>query len=315
MLGARELMEPAAVLEPATPDSAQDSLQGRMFTRRNFLTLATASAAGLVFYAGEISRHEIEVISRTITLPGLADVFSGMRIVQVSDFHFAEFTEAFFLEEIVRRVNALAPDLVVLTGDFVSRGPMRRRFAARMSYRCAELLSRITCPLRYAIMGNHDAMVSARVVTDALVTNGIPVLANSSVPLERDGQRIWLAGVKDALVQWPNLDAALPTGRNPASEPLILLAHEPDFADHAVGRQISLMLSGHTHGGQILLPFLPPLLLPDMGSRYVHGLFSLSDGMQLYVNRGIGAVTLPFRFRCPPEITVITLQPGGLPFK
>ncbi len=302
-------MEPAVLTEPATADSRQ----GRVFTRRNFLRLAAGSAAGLVFYAGEISRHEIEVIQRTIPLPGLADVFSGMRIVQVSDFHYAEFSEAFFLEEIVRRVNALAPDLVVLTGDFVSRGPLPRRFAARMSYHCAEILSRIVCPLRYAILGNHDAMVSARVVTDALVTHGIPVLANNSVPLERDGRRLWLAGTKDALIQWPNLDAALPAGRDPANEPLILLAHEPDFADHALGRQISLMLSGHTHGGQILFPFLPPLLLPEMGTRYVHGLFSLPDGMQLYVNRGIGAVTLPFRLRCAPEITAITLQPGGLP--
>ena len=102
--------------------------------------------------------------------------------------------------------------------------------------------------------------------------------------------------------------AALPTTRNKDIEPLILLAHEPDFADHALGHQIDLVLSGHTHGGQILLPFLPPLLLPDMGRHYVHGFFRLADGMQLYVNRGIGAVNLPFRFRCPPEITVITLQ-------
>jgi hypothetical protein len=87
------------------------------------------------------------------------------------------------------------------------------------------------------------------------------------------------------------------------------LAHEPDFADYVVGHQIDLVLSGHTHGGQIRPPFLPPLFLPDLGRRYIQGLFRLGDGMQLYVNRGIGAVTLPFRFRCPPEITVITLQP------
>ena len=110
--------------------------------------------------------------------------------------------------------------------------------------------------------------------------------------------------------QRPDLDAALPAGRSPDHEPVILLAHEPDFADHAVGAQVDLILSGHTHGGQILLPFLPPLLLPEMGIKYVHGLFQLRDGMQLYVNRGIGAVNLPFRFRCPPEITVITLAQG-----
>ncbi len=178
-----------------------------------------------------------------------------------------------------------------------------------MSYHCAEILSRIKCPLRYAVLGNHDALVSAPAVIDALLTHGIPVLTNSSVPLERDGRRLWLAGMQDALEQRPDLLTALPAGRNPDKEPLILLAHEPDFADRVLGQQIDLVLSGHTHGGQIRIPFLPPLLLPEMGTKYVEGLFRLRDGTQLYVNRGIGAVNLPFRFRCPPEISVMTLQP------
>ena len=207
----------------------------------------------------------------------------------------------------MQRVNALAPDLVVLTGDFVSKGELPRRIAVTRGYQCAEILSRITCPLRYAILGNHDIIADAGAVTDALVTHGIPVLANSYVPLERDGRRLWLAGIKDALEQRPDLGAALPTAGS--DEPVILLAHEPDFADYAVGRKIALVLSGHTHGGQIRFPFLPPFMLPPMGTRYVHGLFTLPDGMQLNVNRGIGAVILPFRFRCPPEITVITLNP------
>jgi uncharacterized protein len=282
--------------------------QKQLLTRRNFLRLAVGSAAGLALYAGEIARHEIETIQRSITLSGLPDAFAGMRIVQISDFHFAEYTEAFFLKEIVRKVNALTPDVVVLTGDFVSQGPLRRHFAIRMGYQCAELLSEIQCPIRYAILGNHDAGVSAPAVTDALRTHGIPVLANRSVPLERGNQRLWFAGIEDALKQRPNLAAALPAGRR--NEPVILLAHEPDFAEYALGHKIGLVLSGHTHGGQICLPFLPPLLLPEMGRQYVHGLFRLDDGLQLNVNRGIGAVLLPFRFRCPPEITVITLLQG-----
>ena len=263
----------------------------------------------MAFYAGEISRHEIDIVYSTITLPRLPDPFAGFKIVQISDFHFQEYTEATFLEAVVRRVNEAAPDLVVLTGDFVSSGPLPRHFSVRMGYHCAEILSRIHCPLRYAILGNHDFLVGAHAITDALLTHGIPVLANNSVALERDGRRLWLGGTQDALEGRPNLTAALPAGRN--AEPLILLVHEPDFADHAAGRQIDLMLSGHTHGGQVRLPFLPPLLLPKMGTRYVEGHFRLRDGMQLYVNRGIGAVNLPFRFRCPPEISVLTLQPGA----
>jgi predicted MPP superfamily phosphohydrolase len=299
-------MEPTLVAAPPTTRSFSDAA----LTRRNFLWMAAGSAAGLAFYAGEIARHELEIIYLTIRLPRLPDAFAGMKIVQISDLHFQEYTEAAFLEAIVRRVNEVAPDLVVLTGDFVSNNPLPKHFSIKLGYQCAEILNRIQCPLRYAILGNHDAIVSSRAVTDALQTQGIPVLADSSVPIERDGQRIWLAGTKDALEQKPDLTATLPAGRRPDQEPVILLVHEPDYADRALGRKIDLMLSGHTHGGQIRIPFLPPLLLPGMGTKYVHGLFRLPDGMQLYVNRGIGAVNLPFRFRCPPEITVITLAQG-----
>jgi predicted MPP superfamily phosphohydrolase len=295
------LTEPTLVAPPAAPVSLGETV----LTRRNFVRLAVGSAVGLAFYAGEISRHELEIVDRTIQIPRLPDAFVGMKMVQISDFHFEEYTEAAFVERVVRRVNEIEPDLVVLSGDFVSTKPLPKRFGVRMAYHCAELLSQIKCPLRYAILGNHDALVGASAVTDALRTHGIPVLANSAAPVERDGQRLWVAGIQDVLQGRPDLDAALPSSRG--SEPVILLAHEPDFADHAVGRQIALVLSGHTHGGQILLPFLPPLFLPEMGKKYLHGHFRFADGMQLYVNRGIGAVNLPFRFRCPPEITVFTL--------
>jgi predicted MPP superfamily phosphohydrolase len=303
--GKRSLTEPTLVAAPSRTASLRDT----MFTRRNFLGLAAGSAAALAFYAGEIARHELEIVELTVRLPRLPDAFAGMKIVQVSDIHFEVYTEAAFLDAIVRKVNAVAPDLVVLTGDFVSSKPLPQHFSVGLGYQCAEHLSRLTCPLRYAILGNHDCMVGSPAITDALHTHGIPVLANSSVPLERNGQRVWLAGVKDVLEDKPDLGAAISAGRS-KHEPVILLAHEPDFADYAVARQVDLVLSGHTHGGQILLPLLPPLLLPDMGIKYVHGLFRMRDGMQLYVNRGIGAVTLPFRFRCQPEMTVITLAQG-----
>jgi uncharacterized protein len=299
-------MEPTLV---APPHPA--SLGKKVLTRRNFLWLTAGSVAGMAFYAGEISRHELDITYSTVTIPRLPDPFAGLKIVQISDFHFQEYTEASFLQAVVRRVNEVNPDLVLLTGDFVSSNPLPRHLSVPMGYHCAEILSHIQCPLRYAILGNHDVLVGTHAITDALGVHGIPVLANSYAALERDGRRLWLAGTEDALQAGPDLDATLPAGRNPDREPLLLLVHEPDFADHAVGRQIALVLSGHTHGGQIRLPFLPPLLLPKMGTKYVEGLFRLPDGTQLHVNRGIGAVNLPFRFRCPPEISVITLQPGA----
>ena len=157
-------------------------------------------------------------------------------------------------------------------------------------------------------MGNHDVLVSRVDVTDALVSKGIPVLHNHAIPIEKDGTRLWLAGVADVSTgNEANLSAAIPRGRLAAAEPLILMAHEPDYADQVIGSGVDLMLSGHTHGGQVRIPFMPPMNLPPMGRKYVEGHFFLND-LQLYVTRGIGTVGMPFRFRCPPEITVITLN-------
>jgi predicted MPP superfamily phosphohydrolase len=135
------------------------------------------------------------------------------------------------------------------------------------------------------------------------------VLDNQAIPLERDGKRIWLSGLADVLngKPKPDLDKAIPKAARIDDEAVILLGHEPDFAPEVAKRNnVDLMLSGHTHGGQVRIPFLPAMMLPIMGREYIEGHFQLGS-MQLYVNRGIGAVTLPFRFNCPPEITVITL--------
>jgi uncharacterized protein len=279
-----------------------------LLTRRNFFRVAGLSAAALAVYSGEIARHSLEVREVNVAIRRLPDAFAGMRIVQISDIHFQEYTEAYFLQTVVRQVNALRPEMVVLTGDFVSARPLPVRWDAGLAFHCAQILRGIECPLRYAILGNHDAKAGARMVQEALETHHLPVLADAFVPLERDGQRIWLAGLQDALEQHPDVAAAMPPKRQLDREPLILLAHEPDYLDRLEGRPIDLVLSGHTHGGQVRFPFSPPLWLPALGRKYVHGLFGTAAGIQLYVNRGIGTVGLPFRLRCPPEVTVLTLS-------
>ena len=240
----------------------------------------------------------------TIHLARLPGAFRGMRIVQVSDIHYADYSEPFFVREMVRQINQLQPDLVVLTGDFVSFEPMPISFARQHAPGCAAILSGIECPLRYASLGNHDYVVGAEYVAGPLRENGIPVLMNASVPLVRSGQLLWLAGLGSVCTGDDDLARALPRGG--ANEPVILMAHEPDILPDVARRGVDLMLSGHTHGGQVRIPFLPPFHLPEYGRKYIEGLFRLGP-TQLYVNRGIGAVGLPFRFRCPPEITVITL--------
>jgi predicted MPP superfamily phosphohydrolase len=284
--------------------------QRSRFTRRNFLIGAGAAAAGLALYSGEIARHELDTVYRTIPITNLPSPFHGYRIAQLSDIHLDEFTEPFFLERAVSHINALTPDLVLLTGDFVTRGAFSFMVSTRAANRCAEILSTLTAPLRYAVLGNHDVSLSAPLVISALTSHSTPVLVNQHIAIERGGDRLWICGAEDPGTSHPDLDLTVPAS---PGAPVILMAHEPDFADdviqHPRGPLVDLMLAGHSHGGQIRLPLVGALVLPPMGVKYVEGHFRFNQ-MQLYVNRGLGTVGLPFRLNCPPEITILTLQPA-----
>jgi predicted MPP superfamily phosphohydrolase len=138
--------------------------------------------------------------------------------------------------------------------------------------------------------------------------NGLPLLVNESVRIERGGAYIVLAGLDDVSEGRPDLTRAVP--ENPDA-PVILMVHEPDYANNIVtherGPLVDFIVCGHTHGGQVRVPGLRPLALPPLGRLYPEGHYFLG-GTQLYVNRGIGTVGVPFRWNCPPEITVATLR-------
>ena len=174
--------------------------------------------------------------------------------------------------------------------------------------RCAAILRDIACPLRFAVMGNHDAFLGVPVIRPNLAEVGIPLLVDQYLPIERAGQRIWLCGINDPNTSVPDLDWAIP---GYPDGPVLLMSHGPDYADqllaHPRGQLVDLMIAGHSHGGQVRLPLVGALCLPTGGEKYVEGLFRLGR-IQLYVNRGIGAVGVPFRLNCPPEITLFTLQ-------
>jgi predicted MPP superfamily phosphohydrolase len=295
-----------------------DSRLGRLISRRNFVKTGMFGAAGLALYSGEIERHWVEVTRHDVRLRALPAVFEGMRIAQLSDIHMDEYTEPFFLRQVVAQTNRLQPDAVFLTGDFVSGGPGSIDFAVGAAWQCANILKELTCRNLYAVLGNHDATVGEKEVTAALTANGITVLNNSYLSIERAGKgiggRLWLAGVDDPVNGEPHPELAIPAAiRHVPNEPVILMCHAPDYADNLLatpaGRAVDLMLSGHTHGGQVRLPLINAFTLPPMGQKYVEGWFRLGD-MQLYVNRGIGTVGVPFRFACPPEITLMTLRRG-----
>ena len=292
------------------PSRSRLSLQPTPWlTRREFLVgAAAATAAGIGLYSNEIARHELEITHRTFYLRRLHPAFDGFRIVQISDLHLEEYAEDFFLLRVIDQVNAIAPDLVLITGDFISRGPLSRDRALSAAPRCAAMLTRLSCPQRFGVLGNHDAAIGSHDIRAHLEANGTPILVNRHVPITRKGQHFWLAGIDDFSGGLPNLDLAVPAAPD---APVILMAHEPDFVQkvltHPRGPLVDLVLSGHTHGGQIRLPGLRPFALPPLGKLYVEGHFLLGD-LQLYVNRGIGTVGLPFRLNCPAEITIATLR-------
>ncbi len=284
----------------------------QLITRRRFLTAGACFVAGAAIYSGEIERHWIEISRRDVTIPGLHAAFDGFRIAQLSDIHLDEFTEPYFLRDAVGRINSMNPDAVFLTGDFVTKSPITRKLFKDAEWQCAELLNDLQCQRRYACLGNHDFLVGMDKVTEALAQNGIKVLNNGYLPMERGRGRFWLAGLEDPVEGHPDPETAMPASiRNLPNEPVVLMCHAPDYVDNllssSAGSSVSLMLSGHTHGGQIRLPLIGPLALPVFGRKYVEGWFHFGN-LQLYVNRGIGTVGVPFRLDCPPEISFITLH-------
>ena len=287
----------------------------RVLTRRRFLAGAAVTAAALSLYSGELERHALTTVHRTVRIRNLPTPFHGFTIAQLSDFHYRDFNEPYFMEHAVHAVNRLNPDMVALTGDFItahripdSAGMDSEKMRIEDANDCAAILQGLTCPMRFCSLGNHDAY-STKGILAALRANHLDPLYNDHFAIDRGGDRLWVAGLADAYFDVPNLATALPKRKE--NEPIVLLGHEPDFADTVANYSpVDLMLAGHTHGGQIRVPLMPAMFLPAMGVNYVSGLFQIHNGMQLYVTRGLGTMHLPFRLNCPPELTLFTLQPA-----
>jgi uncharacterized protein len=277
-------------------------------TRRQFLSRAAAAAA--VAIAGDailLAPNHPRIVRQDFFLPRWPERLNGFTVALLSDFHFDPYFSVHPLHSAIPMVNNLHPDLIVLTGDFVSVPLLgNEKKAALAAEPCARLLSQMTAPHGlWAVMGNHDVETDRKRVTAALQAESIQVLANQSQAIERDGARIWLAGVKDVLVG--NADLPKTLRGVPAGEAVILLAHEPDFADQAARFPIDLQLSGHSHGGQVRIPLLPPLYLPAMAKKYVWGTYHVGP-LTLYTNAGLGTIGVAMRLNCPPEITLLTLR-------
>jgi hypothetical protein len=282
-----------------------------LLTRRRFLSrfLIGASAVAAIGSADALFLEPRNLVSEhiDIRLRRPPEEFRGFRIAQISDVHFGPYRGRSGLERALQRAPSFQPDLLALTGDFVSHpfGGSNGPRGAHYAEPCADVLAAVKGVPVLAILGNPDHWNNAAIVEGALKDRGIQVLRNRSIPLQRGHSRIWIAGVDHALVRAADLGKALHDV--PASETTLLLAHEPDFADYAARFPVDLQLSGHSHGGQVRLPGIGALVLPALAEKYPVGLNQVGS-LQVYTNRGLGVINPPVRFYCP-EVTFVTLFP------
>lgn len=272
-------------------------------TRRRFLCGLGAAALGTGLYTWRIEPHWVTVASRDLPVRSLPPQWEGRTVAQINDLHIGPQVDSDYIAASLRRVSELNPDLVVVTGDFMSRGGTER---AEEVARVFEHLgpSRFGC---LAVLGNHDygERWSDAAIADGLVRRltdvGVTVLRNSARMV--DGLRV--VGIEDL---WcPNFRLEVVPPLLAGDEPTVALCHNPDGADLPMwGSYRGWILSGHTHGGQCKPPFLPPPLLPVLNKRYTRGEFDLGDGRSLYINPGLGHI-LRVRFNVRPEITLFRL--------
>jgi len=245
--------------------------------------------------------RDFEVVKVKINIPGFPTIFQGYRIVQISDIHYGQWISADRLKGVIGLINQQKPDIVAITGDFVSYSrnniedliPLLKEIRARDA--------------TVAVLGNHDYWVSAERVRSILRESKIIELNNDVYTVNRKGFELYIAGVDSTTLKKNQLDKVMQ--KLPPNGPAILLVHEPDFADlSAETKRFSLQLSGHSHGGQFVIPKLGTPFRGDGFKKYPLGRYQVGEMVQ-YTNRGIGTNAFWIRINCAPEITVIDLQP------
>jgi predicted MPP superfamily phosphohydrolase len=277
-------------------------------SRRAFLKMSIGSAilTGLAGVAGFGYAHDVEpgwldIVQMKLKLPRLDPAFDGYKLAQFSDIHMGTGMTPERLKQIVSVLNEQMPDLIALTGDFVTGGPIDQFIPSLV-----EALKNLKAKDgTVSILGNHDHWTDPDAIHRVIHDSGMIDLTNTVYTLKRGASQLHIGGVDDYWERKAQLDDVLAI--LPADGAAILLAHEPDFADvsAATGR-FDLQLSGHSHGGQVIMPFVGPLALPHLGRKYPLGQYQVGTMIQ-YTNRGVGTIAPPIRFNCRPEITVFTL--------
>jgi predicted MPP superfamily phosphohydrolase len=268
-----------------------------LVSRRAALKALMAGGVGTAIGSGAYglaySRHNIQVVRTAIPVSGLSPALDGLRIGLITDLHHSEMVPAHDIVRAASLMMAERPDLIVLGGDYVTWGD--RSYVVP----CSEALAGLSAPIGvYAVVGNHD---DDRDMPAALISHGYEVLRDDRTTVRVRGEQLDLVGVR----YWTRRARDIARLVKGAASTVILLAHDPRRLDEAAALNVPLVLSGHTHGGQVVLPGLGAIaakkfpVVAGVGRR---------DNTSIFVSRGVGTVYVPYRLNCPPDVSVITLQ-------
>jgi predicted MPP superfamily phosphohydrolase len=275
--------------------------------RRAFLTRVAVGTGGLAglgaagYAYGRFEATWLQLVEATVAVPRLPPSFEGLRVALLTDPHHGRFNSLEYIAAVVDLVAGLAPDLVALGGDF-AHGPHGRKYLVP----CLFQLARLSPPLGlFGVPGNHDYYANIAEARRAMWAAGVTDLTNRGVWLERGGHRLRLGGVDDLICGNPRPDLAV--GDAEPDDSCIVLSHNPEVAETVTDPRIGLILAGHMHGGQVVIPGIGYHCLPaQYGDKYIAGLVH-GPVTTTYVSRGVGVIGLPIRFRCRPEVNLLRL--------
>ncbi len=271
--------------------------------RRQFLKWSIGSSCASILaisYPVFIERYLVQFNIYRMPVPRLPEEFSGIKLLHISDLHYGPLVPFSFVEKLFQKVQAIDKDIIVCTGDYI-----HERNGTEQINTIWPLLSKLVAPEGvFSVLGNHDHWGDTERSMYWLEKSGQNA-RSKAIPIERKGQRLWVVGVGDLWEDDIDIDAVL--RKVPKDECRIVLAHNPDSADSPYEGEVDLMISGHTHGGQVNVPFFGPPVLPVKNKRYSSGLVRTTKGQSLFISRGIGWAIYPVRFNCFPEIPILEL--------
>lgn len=260
-------------------------------------------STGTYYYAREIEPSLLDVNIEQVSSSLIPQSFQNFNIIQFSDTHVGFHFTVKQMRKVVQKINEKNPDLIVFTGDLVDEPQTFNEQQALINE-----LKKLAAPFgKYWIYGNHDhGGYGTDMILNIMEQAEFRLLKNSHVLVEKDYEQIVLAGIDDVILGNPDLQQTLQ--HVDPNLYTILLAHEPDFVNKTVHSDVNIQLSGHSHGGQVRVPFIGHLYTPVYAEEFVVGKYNFENDLTLFVSKGIGTTRLPFRFFCKPEINSFILN-------